>query len=235
MLGASAAALVVTALGAPVAAADTTGTLAIVNGRPGPKVDICIGPREMASKVPYGAFYRKSVISTGPKLIRFFKANRRTCGGQLLARWPVNIVPGYDHTIVLTRRPPSKIVDFDNVTPNHLGEIPPRGALIPAAIFAWANASELPANFHYTVWDPNPEVPIPAVNRVFPKGDRIASGAPPNIYVRLRATKLEDPTTLAQRSAYFKVSRRYEWILVGTNHLNMRFVLVDRGVSDLSP
>ena len=60
MLGSAAATLAITALTAPAAAADTTGTLAIVNGVPGTKVDVCIGGKELRSKLSYGGVYRKN-------------------------------------------------------------------------------------------------------------------------------------------------------------------------------
>lgn len=227
------AALAITALGAPAAAADTTGTLAIVNGHPGQRVDICIGKKEQRSGVPYGSYYRKDVIATGKRVVSFYKRNdRRTCGGTKLGAKTLDIQPGDDVTIVLTKGSP-KVVVFDNTSPSFLGEIPPRGAPYPGiAILSWASAANFDSNLLYTYWSPNSEFPAaPAVNAIWSKGDRYLASFPPDYFLRLRATLPEAAETVAQRTVYLKASRRYEWILVGSNPANARFVLINRGVS----
>ena len=237
ILGCAVASLALVSLGAaPAAAADTTGTLVIVQGRPGVNVDICIGSKEQRSNKAFGSVYEKDVIGTGARLLRFFKYNpNKKCGGTLIAKKVLHITPGWDQTIVLTKFNP-KIVMFDNTSP-YLGEIPPRGASIAsAALFAWVNAADFTTNFHYTYWSPNPELPIgPAVNPVWAKGARLATSFPDDYYMRIRATLPEQADTVAQRAAYLKESRRYEFVLVGTNPNNARFMLINRGVSAPSP
>jgi hypothetical protein len=242
-LAVAAAALAITALGAPAMGADDKGTLVIVNGRPGTKVDICIGNKELASKVPYGGYFRKNVIATGGKMLKFYKKDPRTCAGTLLAKKYLNVVANYDKTIVLTKDAP-KVVMFDNYSPQYSGEIPPQGAASPFAYLNWLHAADLPANFLYTLWEVSvPETPwfpnakvLPAVNVVWVKGDRYFQPIAGDTYIAtLRATKPEDPETLAEKTALMKVSRRYEWVLLGTSAANAKMIVIDRGVSLPSP
>jgi len=234
-LGLATAILAIATLGLPAAAADDTGTLAIVNGRPGAAVDICIGKRELRSGATYGSVFRKNVIKPGRKVIRFFKRNdARTCGGRRLAARVIEVGPGTDLTIVLTRRAPKGVI-FDNTDPYFLGEVPPRGEPLTSAVFGWRSAADFAADFHFTWWSPNPEQPIsPADDPVWNKGDEFTYGTEPNVLWRIRATKSGTDVTFAQKSAMTRVSRRYEWILVGTYRANARFVLISRGVSQPS-
>ena len=45
----------------------------------------------------------------------------------------------------------------------------------------------------------------------------------------------DDPDTLAVKRAEMGASHRYEWILVGSNPGNLKFVFIDRAVSQPSP
>ncbi len=234
-LGLASAILAVASLGLPATAADDTGTLAIVNGRPGAAVDICIGKRELHSGVRYGSVFRKDVIKPGRKVIRFYKRNdAQTCGGTRFASRVIEVVAGMDLTIVLTRRAP-KVVIFDNTDPYFLGQVPPRGEPLTSAVFGWRSAADFAADFHFTWWSPNPEQPIsPADDTVWTKGAEFTYGTEPDVLWRIRATTPGTDVTLAQKSAMTKVSRRYEWVLVGTDRANAQFVLINRGVSQPS-
>ena len=236
MLGSAAAALALTALGAPAAAADTAGTLAIVNGVPGQRIDICIGSKEQRSGVPYGSYYRKDVIGTGPKVLRFYKQNNaKTCGGTKLGQKTLDIGAGDDFTVVLTKKSP-KIVVFDNASPFHLGEIPPRGVDLTYPWVSWANAAEFDTNLFYTWWSPNPTFPVtPNANPLFEKGDRFVGIPGAEHIYRLWATMPEKSAEIAARGFRSKDSRRYEAILVGTVRANAKFVLINRGISAVSP
>jgi hypothetical protein len=236
MLGSAAAALAITALAAPAAAADTTGTLAIVNGIPGAKVDVCIGGKELRSKLSYGGVYRKNVISVGSKRLKFYKKDPRTCRGQLLGSKLINVSAGTDLTIVVTRKAP-KVVVFDNASPLYMGEVPPRGAPYPATAFiSWASAADFDTNFIYTLYSATvgPSPWAPAANPVWSKGDRYTEGIEPIYIAKLMATMPDDPAAVSVRSRELEASRRHEWVLVGTNKSNAKFVLVDRGVSQPS-
>lgn len=228
-------ALAVTALAAPAGAADTKGTLAFVNGVPGGRVDVCINGKELKSALPYGRAYFKNVISTGPKTLRFYKKDPRKCRGTLLAKKSIAVEPGTDLTIVVTRKAP-KVVMFDNKTPAFLGEIPPKGLPYVTGIIRFNHASEIPANFFYRVWNPNPEIPLTtAANAIWTKGDSRFGDVGPDAIVQLRATRPEDSTSLAEASVRIALSHRHEWIFVGTKPANVKMVLLDRAVSQPSP
>ena len=225
-------ALAVTAIGAPVAAADTQGTLAIVNGIPGKRVDVCINGNELRSDLPYGGVFLRNVISTGNKNLKFYERDPRTCRGNVLAQKNVALAAGGDLTIVATKNAP-KVVVFSNTG---LGEDPPAGAPFGFAIFVWRHAAEMPANFKYRVWSPSPEAPVgPSVDPVWTKGDQVASASLDDYIWQVRATRPEDPDTLAVKKAELQVERRYEWILVGSNAGNVKFVLFSRAISAPSP
>lgn len=237
MLGSAAAALAVTALGAPAAAADDTGTLAIVQGRPGVKVDICIGNKEQKSGAGYGSVLRKDVVGTGPKLIRFFKKNdARNCGGTKIGSKSVDIAAGDDLTIVLTAKAP-KVVMFDNTSPSDLGEIPPRGGPLGYSWVSWASAADFDTNFFYDFWNlEGTDIPVsPAANPVFEKGSRFTGTPTDSVVFRLWATLPENPGVVAGKRFFTKDERRYEAILVGTRKANAKFVFINRGISAPSP
>jgi len=79
VLAASLTALALSALAVPAAAAvPTAGTLGIVNGIPGTRIDICVNGREIRSHVPYGGKVSR-FTSIGFKTIKIFKKDPRTC------------------------------------------------------------------------------------------------------------------------------------------------------------
>ncbi len=236
LLGAASATLAITAFGAPAAAADTTGTLAIVNGIPGKKVDVCIGGKEMSSKLAYGGIFRKNVVGTGTKKLKFYNKDPRTCKGQLLGSKTLAISAGTDLTIVVTKNAP-KVVVFDNASPLYMGEVPPRGApYAGTTFFSWASAADFDTNFIYTLYGvvEGPFPISPSANAVWSKGDRYIQPISPIYIMKLIATLPEDPDAVAERSRTLQPSRRHEWVLVGTNKFNAKFILVDRGVSQPS-
>lgn len=227
-------ALAVTALATPVTAADPKGTLAFVNGIPGGRVDVCVNGQELKSALPYGKAYLKNVIGTGPKALRFYKKDPRTCQGTLLARKAITVGPGTDLTIVVTKNVP-KVVVFDNQPPQELGVIPPQGVDYAVNIIRFNHASEIAANFIYREW-PKPEVPLtPAANAIWVKGDTIWFSSNTGVIWTVRATRPEDPASLAEATVSLGTSRRYEWVFVGTRPANAKMVLLDRAVSRPSP
>ena len=85
MSGATAALSVATLGAIPAAAADTQGTLAIVNGVPGRRLDVCVNGTEIKSGLRYGKAVFRSVISTGEKILKLYDPDPRTCKGHLRA------------------------------------------------------------------------------------------------------------------------------------------------------
>jgi hypothetical protein len=226
------AALALTALSAPVAALDTKGTLAIVNGIPGRIVDVCINGNELRSNLGYGRVFTKDVVNPGNKNLRVYERDPRTCRGNMLAQESFLLDPGEDLTIVATKMSP-KVVIFDNAG---LGEIPPDGAPIGMGVIAWRHAAEIDANFRYSAVVQTPEVPVaPAADPVWTKGDTISGSLGPGAILRLRATKPEQSRTIAVKQAEMRSNRRHEWILVGSKVRNLLFVYFERRISQPSP
>jgi hypothetical protein len=231
-IGCAVGALAITASGMSAAAADPQGTLALVNGIPGKRVDVCINGNETRSGVRYGQAVLRDVIPTGNKNVKFYARDPRTCRGNVLAQTSFVLDPGEDLTIVATRKAP-KVVTFDNAG---LGEIPPAGAPFANSSFAWRHASEVAANFRYRYWQPDPESPVgPAADPVWTKGGEVSSPTTPGTILQLRATRAGELDTIAVKRAEMGTSRRYEWILVGTSPANTRFVFIDRAISHPSP
>ena len=239
LLTGAATALAITALGAaPASAADTTGTIAFVNGHPGVSLDVCIGSKEQRSGLPYGAYFHKKVIGTGPKLVRFFKRNdARTCGGTLVAKKWVNIGQGWDKTLVVTKRSP-KLLVFDNNGSFFLGEIPPSGPLLGSAWHAQRSAADFDVDMQMKYYDIAGDIQIfPSAVGTWTKGDErlntanVSSGFIWSIQPFMPGTT----TPIISKYKLYQPSRRYEWILVGTKKGNAKMVVINRGASQPSP
>ena len=213
-------------------AADVNGTLAIVNGFPGKKVDVCLNGREIASGLPYGRRVLKANVATGTKVIDFFVPDPRTCRGTRRAKIEFVLPPAGDRTIVVTKDAP-RVLAFDNAD---LGEIPPLGSPSDVAYIVWRNASDMLVNFRIKGWLPSIESPTsPAADPVFAKGQQRGGDQIADYIWQVRATLSDTQETLALRRALLVASHRYEWVLVGSNPGNARFVFIDRVVSLPSP
>ncbi len=100
------AALAITAMAAPASAA-SMGRMAVINGIPGTKIDICIGSsKEIRSGLKYGGVYKKRL--TGIKKLRFRKASPGTCKGKILAGRTIGFPGGSDKTVVVTSKAPTE-------------------------------------------------------------------------------------------------------------------------------
>jgi hypothetical protein len=228
-------ALALTAMAAPVGGADTKGTLALVNGIPGTKVDVCINGNEIKSNLAYGGTVLKNVVGTGNKNLKFYERDPRTCRGHRVGRKTFVLDPGEDLTIVVTKKAP-RVVSFDNKLPLFLGEIPPAGTPYVNSWFAWRHAAEVPANFRYKFWSPGPDNPVgPVADPIWTKGSKSFGATLPGIIVQLRARRAGALDTIAVKRAEMGTSHRYEWIFVGTKPANVRFVFIDRAASLASP
>jgi hypothetical protein len=220
-------------IGMPVAGADTTGTLAIVNGIPGRTVDVCLDGNEIKSGLRYGKTVFKNVVSIGSKTLRVYATDPRQCRGSVISSKTFPLAAAQDLTIVVAKNDP-EIVMFDNAG---LGEIPPNGAAIPGKIaFRYAGASA--ANFFIRYVVPIvTDAPIaPSANPLWVKGDQIVTTTGPGYSWGLRVTLPEDPHTLASRKfADSRNGHRYELIFVGSNARNAQIVLLDRAISAPTP
>jgi hypothetical protein len=228
----AAVALTAASLAMPAAAADTKGTLALVNGIPGKKVDVCLNGKEIKSGLGYGKAVLKSVVPTGDKKLKFYARDPRTCRGTVLAKRSFPLAGGQDLTIVATKGAP-KVVSFSNAG---WGEIPPLGAPSPFAYSPFRSAAGFGVNLKWVSWSASPELPLdPAVDPVFLKGDEHVIWGGGGYLAEIRATLPEGTSAIATRRADIVESRRYEFILLGSKPGNARFVLISRPVSLPSP
>jgi hypothetical protein len=225
-------ALATTAIAGPAIGADTEGTLAIVNGIPGKRIDVCVNGKEIKSNLPYGGKVLKDVVGTGPTNLKFYEHDPRRCRGHQVGREILNLAPADDLTIVATKNDP-KVVIFVNLG---YGEIPPAGTMYPVARIIWRHAAETPVTFRFRSWVPDPETPVNlAADPVSTKGQEAATTAAQSIIIQFRVTLPDDPDTIAVKRAEMEASHRYEWILVGSKPGNAKFVFLDREISNPSP
>jgi hypothetical protein len=236
LIGGLVTAWLIAALAVPTTAAKTTGTLAIVNGIPGQKVDVCLNGKEIRSGLAYGNKVQRPLVATGDKTIRFFRPDPRRCRGTLIARRQFPLPAAADLTIVVTKNAP-RIVVFDNTG---LGEIPPLGAPTRIGSYAVRHAADIAADIGYRYWNP-PGTDAPLTpSAIFTKGQErksgnVSSGFIPAYLVQTRATVVGGPQAIASPIVEVIASHRYEWVLVGTTHANARWVFMDRLVSQPSP
>ena len=232
VLAASMTALALSALAVPATAAPPPGkgTLGIVNGIPGQRVDICLNGKEIKSHAPYGGKVSK-VTSTGFKTIKVFKKDPRTCRGTKLAQKTYLLGYGDDFTIVVNKKNP-KWVQFDNKVPTFLGSIWPVGVASPHAYLAIRHAADLGTvamrvSTEYA-WFPSAEAP-------WVEGDEYAwtwSSPPATANYMVAAARPDKAGAITRSGAvYLKPSYRYEFILLGTWTGNAKIVVWKRPVS----
>ena len=226
------AALASTSMAAPAGAADTTGTIAIVNGVPGLRLDVCINGDEIKSRLAYGRAVLRNSINTTEKILDFYESDPRECKGRRVAHHDgIGLSAGDDLTIVVTKKAP-RIVIFDNVG---LGEIPPNGGPTGSYI-AMRHAADFSASFKVTLSFPEvPLTPDPAADPVWTKGDQSVEGVTPSFVIRVRATRPDRSRTAAVKTATIAPETRHEWILVRLNADNARFAFLARPISAPSP
>ncbi|MEA2025483.1 MAG: hypothetical protein U9O18_02205 [Chloroflexota bacterium] len=233
VLVASMTALALSALAVPATAANgnSKGTLGIVNGMPGTRIDICVNGKEIKSRVAYGGRVSK-VTSTGFKTIKVFKADPRTCRGTKIARKTYLLGYGGDFTIVVNRKAP-RWVKFDNKNPEFLGSIWPVIAESPVTYVAVRHAADLGtvairASTEYA-W-------FPSLEPVWVEGNEYTFPSPspsPTTNYSFAAARLDQAGVIARSPVvYLKPSRRYEFILLGTKVSNAKMIVWKRFVTD---
>jgi len=230
VLAASLTALALSALAVPATAAPGKGTLGIVNGIPGTRVDICVNGREIKSRVGYGG--RKSkIMNPGFKTIKIFKKDARTCRGTKLAQKTYLLGWGDDFTIVVNKKNP-KWVRFDNRNPVPLGSIWPVGVADTKTHLAIRHAADL-GDVAFKFMVPSPITPSLASG--WTEGDeaRFPNITPhPTLGYAIAVTRPDKMSVLAQQlSITWKAGRRYEYILLGTWVGNAKFIVWKRPVS----
>lgn len=227
LVGLGVAAIALGTLSAPVAAATTK--LAIVNGNPGKKVDVCVNGREIKSGLRYGGVTLRTTTTDTVK-VKFYKRDARRCGGPLLGQTTTGLD---DATIVLTRQKPQKVLVWDN-----LFIASPTDALGPRA--EWRHAGDLgPVGFgrHNDTEDPSQLFPALVDNMA--KGQRSAVTYALNLWpdgftVTTEVTQL-DVHVVTPQAHWIRPLRRFEWILLGTNLSNARLIFIDRLATVVAP
>ncbi len=231
-LAAATAALAVSALGAPAAAAEGKGHLAIVNGIPGQKVDFCLNGKEIKSGVRYGG-KKTLTINPGRKVLKIRKKAPGRCKGTQLGKRVVKLEAFGDFTFVATRKKtaklPNKIVRFRN---NDLGSLPQPSPL--SGLYVLRHAADIgKVVFHH---NEGGDYPQPAVTQPFVKGDQSIGSYFAGAH-QFWATRGVDTGLVAAVFPLLAATpfSRYQFILVGTKVKNTRFVTIKQTVGDNYP
>ena len=227
VVGSCMAALAISALGAPAAAATPHVRLAIVNGIPGKKIDVCVNGKEIKSRLPYGKRVFKRT-NTAKANIKFFAKDPRKCKGKLLGK---KIVRLDDATVVITRKKPKKIVVFDNLGLGEIGPAaPPNGAI---ALRHAADIGEVNFNVEYESLDPN--LWDHSSTTIWRKGDQTSGPDRFELNGKVLALWVDRPesefTYVGPHVRYLASGYRHEWIFVGTTGKNAKIVYFKRPAS----
>lgn len=211
----AAATLALTAFGAPVAAVAPSTKMAIVNGDPFRKVDVCVNGKEIRSGLAYGAKVFKTT-PTESAMVKFFKRSAKKCGGGLIGAR--RVYPG-DAVVVLTRKTPQRVVVFNTA---------PVGG---NTAFFYGNASDI-SNVEFA-WDYSSVIWQTAADE-----SRWVKGYSESYWDELLADDLNvdmvtvrDFTTskpYAEKSVFVRAGQRREYIFLGTGKLTAKLVVITR-------
>lgn len=229
MLAVATAALAITSIGAPGAAAPGKASVVFINGAPGRSADVCINGREVRSGLRHGQKLSRSVIA-GKKNVRFHVRAPGNCRGALLGRRTVTFAPGGETTIVLTRRSPRKVVVFNrDLAPLAVPAAPPSIGIVRHA----ADVGPMYISWQLHNFVTAPVEPVsPALISPFLKGQSsetlLLYPTLPALMILATHPALAADEFIAPRVFPVKLFRRYEWVLVGTNARNARWVAFSR-------
>jgi len=203
-------ALLVGAFAAPAAAA-TQGRIAVVNGRPGSNIEVCLNGKEVKSSLRYGQLAARKE-NPGSKTLKLRKSSRGTCKGARLGQTTIALVAGGDWVVVLTKFSPNKVVKWDASV--NIGSI----------TFVRHAADIGPAGFKYA--DPATGLPwVPTVDAPFVKG-QYGSGSTYESGLVFWAHQPPAQRPIAQSVAVVhQDGTRAEVILIGTSLGNVRLKL----------
>ncbi len=216
------ASLTVATFATPAAAANPR--VAIVQGMPGVRVDICIDAKEVKSRMVYGSSVFRNVTA-GIHKIRVYRTDPRKCRGQLLAKKWVALAADAEATVVATARAP-RIVVFDSLpggVSDYISDIHLRHAADVGKAWMGLQLQSV-------------MVLSPAAPTAFQKGDQglielinstvRAKARKPSGVSLARSTWVDLPWISATTDTYGNT--RHEFILVGTKAKNARFAVVNR-------
>lgn len=224
LIGTAIAALTLSALAGPVSAASST-KLAIVNGFPGKKVDVCVNGKEIKSGLKYGAKVFKTT-STPKATVKYFSRDPRTCKGTLIGK---RTVFADDATVVLTKKKPQKVVVFNNAG---LGFVNSANNTY-LAIRDAADVGEV--GFTVALESISPTPWFPSLDPIWTKGDEYAWAVDLGFGQYVMSIQVVLPASeyayIAENFTAVTMGRRYEWIFVGSNSSNVRIVKIKRSVA----
>jgi hypothetical protein len=209
--------VLLTAAGAAVAAGE--GTILFVQGRPGVSVDICVGGREVASKLAYGD-HRLQQLGAGTVRLRFTEAAPGACTGRLLASRRRAVTADTIRTVVLTRYAPRLVVY----------PATPRGGSGPQlGTFVLRHASDIgKAGFRYTSDESIPWYPYPAAEAPFSKGDWGIGTVVAGVRMYWWADRPPSRAAIAGPvEIVIQPSTRIELLLLGTAVGNLKLIRID--------
>ena len=190
-----------------------------MNGAPGKKVDVCIGSREVKSRLAFGGAATRSV-APGTRSVRFLKAAGGKCTGALIAKKAVTLAADEHSTVVLSARKPDRVMVFANpVHPIQQDPVVIRNA---------SDVGDLEIRFTTdqpgTIW-----VVLPAAGPVFLKGEEGWGNLTGFNDWIVWATKPGDVHTVVPAvRTVFDVDGLHQYVAVGTNAKNARFVYILR-------
>ena len=217
-IAAMTSALAIGMLAAP-AAAQLDPRVAFVNGIPGRVVDVCIGNNEVRSNLRYGRWFQR-VVNPGNPTIRFRVARPGNCTGNVLAQAKLNGLNADDDLTLVATRIPAKVVVFFN-TPVPVGNVN-----------VWyvrhaADVGDAAISFEFEgLLQPNALPPT----STWEKGDEsIVNLGTESFTARFTAARADGLEAIAESRAFLTFpERRHEFILIGTNANNARFVGIAR-------
>lgn len=209
-------ALMVTALAA-TATAGGKGKLAIVQGNPSTRIDVCINGREKVSAMRFGKVARFE-LAPGKKMVRFRVASPGKCLGKYLASKKMWVHSDTDRTVVISKKEPNKVMSFDNVAP-------PPGPTLPYVDGWFRHAADMGAmQFYFET----KSLPITLAGTGWTKGsDRYRKvginppgGSPQYTTTWVGRSPAYFPPEVVAGPLFRPVGAysKYEWILIGTNH-----------------
>jgi hypothetical protein len=230
LLGAVSLTLLLTGLGMPVEGA-ARGDLAIVNGIPGVKADVCLDGKEVRSALPYGKVVLKKTTK-GKKVLKVFRRDPRRCRGKLLAKRTFWLRAGADKTMVVTRKKPLRVVMFDNPGLD--------GHPCPDTSLAWRHAADVGTvtfnrgSVRYRVEPFGPASSAASSDLEWVKGDEQTSltcMVPKDVAYITSVTRPGSSSALVGPifTRYYGHDH-FEWILVGTWPRNARLVVIQRPI-----
>lgn len=219
--------LAITSLGSPAAAAEFKGTIGLVNGIPGLRVDLCINGKEIRSRTPYGGRAFRT-LSAGHKVIKIYKADPRRCRGAKIAEKRFELAHNADVTFVVNNKRGKKFTMFDN---QELGSVRPILPPPPVAYVAIRHGGILGAVNMFTLAEEATEL---AAHPVWHRGDSqtfSVSEFEGLLGLGVRASKPGKTWRFAQSPiAPIKIAYRYEFYLLGTNTKNAKFIVWARPI-----